>query len=300
MRQLEYFVAVAEERSFTRAAARLHVSQPGISAQIRRLERELGQELLDRSARGTGLTKVGAAVLPYARAALEAAAGARLAVDEMTGLLRGQVAIGTIPSCPALDLPGLLAGFHKAHPAVEVTLREATSAALVDDLRAGLLDLAFAALTPATPAGLSTHDVTDERVVAAVAPDGPLAGVTTITVAGLRDQALISLPPGTGLRWCLEEACAAAGFRPRVAFEAGDPEMVARLAGQGLGVAVLPESVAAAHAGELRPIVVTGPEMRGRIALTWRSEGPITPAARALLQLAVLTLRAPRAGSGAL
>src|ERR671927_1645481 len=96
LRQLEYFVAVAEEGSFTRAAARVHVAQPGVSAQIRRLERELGQELLDRSGRAVRLTEAGAAVLPYARAALAASAGARLAVDELAGVLRGRGAVGAV------------------------------------------------------------------------------------------------------------------------------------------------------------------------------------------------------------
>ncbi len=96
LRQLEYFVAVAEERSFTRGAERVHVAQPGVSAQIRRLERELGEPLLDRSGRTVRVTAVGEAVLPYAYAALEAAAGARLAVDEQRGLVRGRVAVGMV------------------------------------------------------------------------------------------------------------------------------------------------------------------------------------------------------------
>src|SRR5438270_8481792 len=111
LRQLEYFVAVAEERNFTRAAERVHVAQPGVSAQIRRLERELGQELLDRSGRAVRLTEVGSAVLPYARAALAAVEGARLAVDELTGLLRGHVRVGMVTSHDE-DVPGLLAAFH--------------------------------------------------------------------------------------------------------------------------------------------------------------------------------------------
>ena len=112
LRQLEYFVAVTEEAGFTRAAARLHVAQPGVSAQIRQLERELGQPLFDRSGRTVRLTEAGEAVLPYARAALAAVDGARRAVDELTGLLRGHVTIGTIDWIQSLDLPGLLAGFH--------------------------------------------------------------------------------------------------------------------------------------------------------------------------------------------
>src|SRR4051812_2373139 len=104
LRQLAYFVAVAEEGSFTRAAERVNIAQPGVSAQIRQLERELGQELLDRSVRSVRLTEVGAAVLPYARAALEAVDGARQAVAELSGLLRGQVSVGMLTACGAVDL----------------------------------------------------------------------------------------------------------------------------------------------------------------------------------------------------
>src|SRR5439155_14557391 len=113
LRQLEYFVAVAAERNFTRAAEKVHVAQPGVSAQIRRLERELGEELLDRSGRTVRLTEVGAAVLPYARAALGAVSGARDAVAEFTGLVRGHVTVGMVSSISTheVDLPGLLADF---------------------------------------------------------------------------------------------------------------------------------------------------------------------------------------------
>src|SRR3954468_2339988 len=126
LRQLEYFVTVVEEAGFTRAAARLHVAQPGVSAQIRRLERELGEDLLDRSGRTVRLTEVGAAVLPYARAALSAVSGARAAVAELTGLVRGHVTVGMVTSMSthAIDLPGLLAEFHRHHPEVGITLSE--------------------------------------------------------------------------------------------------------------------------------------------------------------------------------
>ena len=110
LHQLEYFVAVTEEGGFTRAAVRLRIAQPGVSAQIRKLERELGQELLDRSARTVRLTAAGEAVLPYARAALSAVESVREAVAELTGLTRGHVVIGAVTSHP-VDLPGILASF---------------------------------------------------------------------------------------------------------------------------------------------------------------------------------------------
>ncbi|MGH3550259.1 MAG: LysR substrate-binding domain-containing protein [Pseudonocardiaceae bacterium] len=98
----------------------------------------------------------------------------------------------------------------------------------------------------------------------------------------LRDRALISLPPGTGLRSHLDDACAAAGFAPHIAFEASSPVVLAQLAARGLGVAILPASVARARA-DLHPISIIRPELRGRLAFAWRTEGPISPAARVLV-----------------
>jgi DNA-binding transcriptional LysR family regulator len=283
LRQLEYFVAVAEEANFTRAAARVNVAQPGVSAQIRRLERELGQELLDRSGRTVRLTQAGAAVLPYARAALAAVTGARHAVDELAGLVRGHVTIGTVTS-HNVDLAGLLAGFHEDHPAVEITLAEAASDQLVESLQTGLLDAAIISLADGTPPGIELHVVADEPLVAAVSHHHALAPRTTISVRDLREEPLISLPKGSGLRASLDGAFATTGVSPRVAFEASDPETVAELAGRGLGVAILPQSVATARPRQLRAIALTRPKLRGRLAFAWRAEGPISPAARTLIR----------------
>ncbi len=139
LRQLEYFVAVAEEANFTRAAARVHVAQPGVSAQIRQLEHELGQQLFDRTGRTVRLTEAGAAMLPYARAALEAVIGARLAVDELTGLVRGRVAVGMLTACSIVALFDLLESFHQRYPAIDLTLSEANSDHLIEALQSGKL-----------------------------------------------------------------------------------------------------------------------------------------------------------------
>jgi len=263
----------------------VHVAQPGVSAQIRHLERELGQELLDRTGRSVRVTAAGAAVLPYARAALAAVAGARQAVEELAGLLHGHVTIGTLTSITSdqVDVPGLLAGFHDKHPGVDVTLSVANSDELVDALRAGRLDLALIGLGATTPAGIGTHVLASEPLAAVVSRRDPLAASTTITVAALAKQTVITLPRGTGLRSALEQACAAAGAAPHVDFEAGDPRLLAGLAAHGLGVAVVPQSVADARQEQLHTLAITEPELSGRIALAWRTTGPVSPPARALL-----------------
>jgi DNA-binding transcriptional LysR family regulator len=286
LRHLEYFVAVAEEASFTRAAARLHVSQPGVSAQVRQLERELGEDLFDRSARVIRLTDVGEAVLGYARTALDAAADVRLAVDEIAGLVRGRVIVGMVVACAAVDVPVLLAAFHRDHPAVEISLTEANSDRLLADLLAGELDLAYVALGADTPGGIELKVVADEVLVAVVGPDDPLADAKSFHLDVLRERAVICLPPGTGVRALVDEACARAGFGPRVSLEASNLGIVAELAARGLGVAIVPASVAAAGPPGLRTLPIEGPELRGRVAIAWRAEGPASPAARALVRLA--------------
>lgn len=282
LRQLEYLVAVADEASFTRAAARLHVAQPGVSAQVRRLEAELGLQLLDRSGRTVRPTEVGAAVLAHARAALDAVAGVRMAVDELTGLLRGHVAVGTVTSPPSDLLPDLLAGFHTAHPGVEITLSEGTSDHLLAQLRSGGLDLALVGAAGPPPADIETALLLEEPLAAAVAASDPLVARTGVTLRGLASRPLISLPRGTGLRTAFDDACARAGVQPRIAFEAGVPEVLAQLAARGLGVAILPAGFARAHP-ELHALPITRPAVRARLELAWRAGGPAGPAARALV-----------------
>jgi DNA-binding transcriptional LysR family regulator len=289
LHQLEYLVAVADRLSFTKAAEQLVVSQPGVSAQVRRLERELGAELFDRSGRSVRLTQVGAAVLPYARAALGAVAGVRQSAAELTSLLAGHLAIGTVTS-HNVDLPAILAAFVRQYPGVEVTLSEAASDDLLAGLRSGRYDAVIASIGTTAPAGAAIHVIADEPVVAAVARGHELAGRRTIGIRTLRDWPLISLPAGTGLRARLEEACAAAGFEPRIAFEASSPEVLAELAGQGLGAAILPGQFAEYRSGQLA-VIRLKPEVRGRLVFAWRADGPPSPAGRAFVTLARGRLR---------
>ncbi|MFD3556351.1 LysR family transcriptional regulator [Streptomyces goshikiensis] len=290
LRHLRYFVTIVEEGGFTRAAARLHLAQPGLSAQIRQLEQELGQPLLDRSHRSVTPTEAGRAVLPYARAALAAADAVRQTVDAYTGLLRGRVRLGLVSGATgqAFDIASFLADFHDAHPALEIALTEDTSEWMQASLLAGELDIALLGPTDELPpSGLTFHTVIDAPLVVVAAPGDPLLTPpdrTSVPLAELRDRALICLPRGTGVRAALERACAHTGFRPRVTFEAAAPALLARLAARGLGVAVLPKGEDGPDGdGPLRTLAIVRPGIRARIALAWRATGPTSPAARVLL-----------------
>jgi DNA-binding transcriptional LysR family regulator len=285
IRQLRYLVTIVETGGFTRAAERVHVAQPGVSAQIRQLERELGQELLDRSGRTVRLTDAGEAVLPHARAALRALDELRDAADEMAGLMRGRVRLGMVTSCGVPDMPTLLERFHRDHPGIDISLVEDNSHALMDKVRDGTLDVALVALGMRDPEGLTLSVIADEELVAVVAYGEPLSKQDTIGLGVLVDHPLISMPEGSGMRGVLDELCTAAGVKPRVALEATNPQMLAELAARGLGVAIVPESTALEHDHHLHAVRIVRPFVRGRLALAWRPEGRRSAAARALVAM---------------
>lgn len=275
LRQLEYLVAVAEEASFTRAAGRVHISQSGVSAQVRQLELELGATLIDRSSRAARLTGAGAAALPHARAALAAAAALRQSVDEVKGVVSGRLVVGMVTACTVTGLFDALAGFRRAHPGVALTLTEDNSAALAARVRDGTTDLALVGTAGRLPGDLGALPVASERLVAA-APPGHLVleGRTSVSLAGLAGSQVVCMPAGTGIRAALDEACAAQGVTLTVTLEASAPGAVADLAERGLGVAVLSESMAAARPG-LHAVPVENPAPSARLALIWRpAPGP--------------------------
>lgn len=281
LRQLEYFVAVAEEAGFTRAAARVHISQSGVSAQVRQLERELGAELIDRSSRVARLTPAGAAALEHARAALTAAEAVRQAVGEVAELIRGRLSIGMITACTVTPFFDGLSSFHEAHPGVEIMLSEDTSDLLVERVRGGLLDLALVGTAGAPPEDLSSFTIVSERLVAAVAPGHPLAAKKRPTLAEVCANPIVSMPRGTGIRAVFDRACAAQGLRPDIALQATAPDTVADLAARGLGAAILSESsVPPGHALAVR--VIDDVDIPGVLALVW-PKAPGGPALRTIV-----------------
>jgi DNA-binding transcriptional LysR family regulator len=283
LRQLSYFVAVAEEGQFTRAATRVSVAQPAVSAQIRRLERELGEPLFHRDQRLVRLSIAGEALLPHARAALAAAERGRDTIASLRGVLHGRLRVGV--SGPVDHrLAETLGDFHRAHPAVEIAVTQQHNEPLLEAVADGDFDAAIVGLgAQPLPPRVRTRVVATEPLVLAVRRGDPLSRRKTVTLAELREQPMITLVRGSGLRTVLENACRDAGFVPRITAEAGELGSLVELAVEGLGIAVLPSS--AADGADLGVLKITRPRLQRRTALAW-NEAVTSPAGQAFLALA--------------
>ncbi|PZS32940.1 MAG: LysR family transcriptional regulator [Pseudonocardiales bacterium] len=291
LRQLSYFVVVAEEGQVTRAAARVSVAQPAVSAQIRHLERELGETLFHRDPRGVSLTAAGEALLPHARAALAAAERGRATIMSLRGMLHGRLRIGVSrPVDPRLA--EALGEFHRAHPAIEIALAEQHNEPLLEALTDGEIDAALIGIhDQSLPAQIRIRNVGTEPLVLATTRAHPLANRKSITVAQLRDEPIITLTRGSGLRAVLDDACRNAGFAARITAETSELGSLVELTSAGLGVAVLPRS--ALGQADLAILQITRPRLHRRTALAW-NQASTTPAGRAFLTLAVKHFSAAR------
>lgn len=281
LRQLEYVVAIADTGSFTRAAQLAHVAQPGISSQIRRLEGELGVELFARTSRRVELTEAGRAVLPSARAALRAVAEIRRTVEELTGLERGQVTVGTMLTTATPQLVGLLGAFRRRHPGVDVRMRVDRSDRLLAAVAGGSVDVAVVGLAGDPPTGVRFHPTLDDLLVAVVAPDHPLARRRRLPLAELCRHDLVAMAEGTGIRSAFDEAVTSIAASATVAIEAATPDAVADFAAAGFGVGVVPTALAAAR-DDVVAVPIVAPAVRGQLGFAWPADPGGRPARRAL------------------
>jgi DNA-binding transcriptional LysR family regulator len=283
LRQLRSFVTVADERQFTRAADRLLIAQPAVSTQIRRLERELGEPLFHRDRRETTLTAAGQALLPHARAALAAAERGRETIASLRGVLHGRLHVGV--AGPVDDRLGRALGeFRRAHPAVEIRLSSHQNAELIHAVAHGEVDAGIIGLGPQPlPETVTTRLLYAEPLVLAAALSDPLASRPHATIDALRDQPVVTLLPGSGLRTLLEQACEAAGFSPRIVAEAAELTSLTRLVAAGIGLALAPRSATTGQ--PLAVLDLTQPRLERRTALAWNATGQ-SPAGRAFVALA--------------
>ena len=283
LRQLEYFVVLADELHFTRAASRLHIVQSALSASVRSLEHELGSTLLWRSSKRVELTEAGRAFLPEARRTLAAADVARDAIAAVEGVLSGTLTVGFMQASESYRLPRLLAEFHRRHPGVQLRLRNLASADLVDEVRSHRLGLAFASTPHHPPPGLSQDTLVEADMVLACSADHELHRVAAVELAALAAEPFIDFTPGWGVRQATDQLFTAVGIDRTTAFEVNDIPLFVDLLREGLGVGFLPPAIADRFP-DLGSIATT-PAPLWRLGIIYPAGDQITPAARAMVDL---------------
>ena len=282
-RQLEYFVAVAEELNFTRAAARLFAVQSTVSAGIRSVESELGATLFERSTKRVSLTAAGARVLPEARAVIEAVDRVRSAASENSHDIRGRLRVGIFTSLAYLDLPGLFGEFHERYPLVDLQLTASPSGSsgFTDDVRRGRVDLAFVGLAVGDLAGFHVVELTRTGFGAVLPTTHPLAGRTGVDLAELTPESWVDTPAGFGNRVILDRALAERGLSRTITAQVSELGVVAEFVAAGLGIAVIPEVAYSPAEGTV--IVPIEPPVSWSLSAITRPGA--SPAVAALLEL---------------
>ena len=283
MRQLRYFTVLAQELSFTRAAHKLHVSQPPLSFQIASLEEELGARLFDRTSRSVQLSAAGAAFLPHARAVLERLEQARTQVQQVAQGFEGSVHMGLAGSHFWGPLPRFITAFRQSRPKVDVVLHEMMPADHLQALHDGAVDISLMR-NPSEHPGLQAQLLWRDPVVVVLPLGHPLAGRTRIALQELQAEALVMLRPASSVyAQKVFDACVAAGFVPRVVQQVIEAPAMVTLVAAGLGLALVPASLANIHSHEvlLRPL--TDSTLNGDVYALSRT-GAAQPAAKECLQ----------------
>ena len=281
LRKLAYFDAVVRDGSFTKAAQRLHVAQPAVSAQIRRLESELGTTLLERTTRRVALTHAGELFVARARQALAQLDAARGDLAELSAVRRGRVRIGATQVLGSLDLPASLASFRHRYPGVSLTLHTGLIAKLLGLLDAGDVDLILGPVHDDLPAAFHARPLAPESLVLVTPPGHPLAAGRDVALAAAGDEPFVCLPADSRLHAILAGAAAAEGFVPRIEFETYSPASIRELVAAGLGVALLARSAAERPGPAVGVCELARPPEHPPIGLIRARSRPLLPAARA-------------------
>lgn len=297
LNQLTTFLTVAQEEHMTRAAAQLHLTQPAVSAQIARLEEELGQRLFDRTSTGMQLTDAGRVFRYYAQAALARLEDGRNALAQLRGLQRGSLSIGGGATATTYLLPALLGRFHASYPGIRFFVREQPSQAVVQAMLDGQLDLGVVTLPLQLSAShpqasrLTVQEWVSDEMRLIVPPGHPLDGRGGFRWDDLAGQPLVLFEAGSAIRGLLDHEMSAAGVDADIVMELRSIESIKQMVAQGIGSAFVSQFALSGSEEGLR--CVERPIQR-RLAVIYRNDRAQTPAARAFLDLMQQTAPAPQ------
>ncbi len=282
--QLKSFVAVAHEGHMTRAAKQLHVTQPALSAQISKLEDELGQRLFDRSSKGMSLTEAGKTFLTHVEAALRKIEEGEVALDELMGLERGSLAVGGGATATTYLLPELIANFHTNYPRIQFFVREQASQGIVEAVLSSELDIGIVTMRAGAslPEALAVHEWVEDELVLIVPPEHPLSGQTHFDWSDLDGLHLVLFEAGSAIRNLIDGRLEDAGIDVDIVMELRSIESIKQMVAQGIGAAfvsqyALPDTRSALRAKD-HPI-------KRVLAVIYRTDQSISAAARAFLDI---------------
>lgn len=242
LRQIRYFVAVAEREHISEAAESLHVAQSAVSRQISNLETELGTELFERIGRNVKLTPIGKIFLEHALIALEAIDFAAKQVEEYLDPEQGTIKIGFPTSLASFLLPTVISAFKKEHPNVSFHLRQGSYRYLINAVKNRELNLVFLGPVPKKDEIIDTKILFTEKISALLPATHPLATKKEIQLADLRNEPFVLFPDGFILNKVVVDACKSVGYTPIVSSEGEDMDALKGLVAAGMGVTLLPES----------------------------------------------------------
>ncbi|GEK30161.1 HTH-type transcriptional regulator GltC [Kurthia zopfii] len=242
LRQLRYFVAVAEREHISEAAESLHVAQSAVSRQIANLETELGTELFERIGRNVKLTPIGKVFLEHSLIALEAIDFAKKQIDEYLDPEQGTIKIGFPTSLASFLLPTVISAFKKEHPNVSFHLRQGSYRYLINAVKTRELNLAFLGPVPKKDETIDTKILFTEKISALLPANHKFAQKAEIQLADLREEPFVLFPQGYILNKVVVDACKSAGFAPNVTSEGEDMDALKGLVAAGIGITLLPES----------------------------------------------------------
>jgi LysR family transcriptional regulator, hydrogen peroxide-inducible genes activator len=245
--QLRYFVAVADEGSFSRAAAKVRVAQPSLSQQIRKLEAEVGQPLFDRLPRSVVLTEAGRCLIDYARQILASIGDARRCVDELKGEVSGALAVGAIPTIAPYVLPELVVTFLKHYPQVTLEIVEDVTDGITRRIEAGELDVALASTCQPNPS-LRRESLATEPLLALVPEEHPLAKRHLVEFDDLKSQRFLLLHEMHCLSQQVNHLLESRRLRPEIALAGSQLSTIANMVAASIGISIVPQMMVKHHA----------------------------------------------------
>ncbi|MBZ8117629.1 LysR family transcriptional regulator [Roseovarius sp. LXJ103] len=276
LRQIEYFVAVAEYGAFGAAAKALAVSQPSLSKQVSTMEEELGTRLFERTSRRVTLTPTGRAVLVRGRSILQEVRDFRAVARGTTSLFAAKLSIGVLPSVGAYFMPSANRRLHTLYPDLRLVVQEGATRQLLDLLKDGKIDAVIGA--PTNDPEFESASLFEETLWVCAASDDPLSsGSGPVTLSDLADRPLLSLSAGFSLHDLVKQLAAKAGTYLSLDYEGGSLDAVRQMAVMGAGVAILPSLYALAEAvrdPEFKVRRLDHPDAFHPIALHWRRTSP--------------------------